>query len=114
MTGAVGSEDVLKLTLEGASSVAVDGTGNVTVKAELLGNLLHQDDPNAGSLVVSGITVVGADDDGDSLTANVSVTVNDDAPILTSGRVCRSTEQRCWLCLFWILGLELGAPINRR
>ncbi|MGQ0525376.1 MAG: retention module-containing protein [Betaproteobacteria bacterium] len=85
LTGSINSVNVIQVVLSGATSVAAGGnTGNVTVTATLLDDMLHQNDPDADSLVISGIQVVGQDTDGDTATHTLTgVTVVDDAPSFT-------------------------------
>jgi VCBS repeat-containing protein len=86
LTGSIGGTAVIQLDLTGATSVAAgSNTGNVTVTATLLDNMLHENTPDADSLVISGIKVVGTDSDGDTATHTFTgVTVLDDAPTLSA------------------------------
>ncbi|MBY5929389.1 VCBS domain-containing protein [Halomonas sp. DP8Y7-3] len=78
-----GGEPAITLTLNNNGSVTAGQSAVVTVTATLADSLAHADGVDA--LTISGITVVGADTDGTSTEASVSVSVADDQPTLQIG-----------------------------
>ncbi len=73
----------IKLELSGASSIAAGATGSVTVKATLLQPVMHEDNPNADTVTIDGLRLTATDTDGDTATAKLSVTIEDDKPSLS-------------------------------
>jgi VCBS repeat-containing protein len=65
-------KDVLRISLNW-SAIAAGSEGNVQVTAELIGNLPHNIDVD--SLVISGIQVVGIDNNGHTAISTLDVTV---------------------------------------
>jgi hypothetical protein len=77
--------DVIKLELSAPGSIAVGATGTVTVTATLLDNYDTHPTFTADDLKALGsVAVVAADNDGDSTSQTVSVSVSDDVPVITS------------------------------
>ncbi len=81
LTGAIGGEDVLKITLTTAAGAEADQI-NATVTAELLDGPIANS-LGAGALNVSGIQIVGSDGE-ESVSASVSVSVSDGVPSLSA------------------------------
>jgi VCBS repeat-containing protein len=86
LTGSINGDAVIRVELSGASTVAAGGAaGNVTATATLLNNMLHQNNPDADSLTITGVQVVAADPDGSTATFTFTgITVNDDAPTVAA------------------------------
>ncbi len=80
ITGTVDGQTAITLTLGGASSIAPNGNGNVTVTV-VLADEFHNlfGDDVATSLNLGSVTVQGSDGD-DTVTGVVNVTVIDDVP----------------------------------
>lgn len=76
LTGTVDGQTVITLTLVG------NGYSGFQVKVELSGALKHA--PGDGDVTVSGVKVLGTDQDGDQATADVTVKVLDDTPEISA------------------------------
>ncbi|SCW85133.1 VCBS repeat-containing protein [Sphingobium faniae] len=72
---------IVSLTLSAPASIAAGASGTVTVTATLLDNYDSHPGVNLDDLVALGnIGVVASDQDGDSATVTVNLTVSDDVP----------------------------------
>ena len=84
ITGSDGATLVVTLKLTAPASIAAGASGDVTVTATLANNydshpLFTADDLQA----LGSVTVVASDQDGDSATGTVGVSVSDDVPTLS-------------------------------
>jgi T1SS-143 domain-containing protein len=82
--GAVGTgTKIVALELTPPGSIGVGATGSVTVTATLINNYDSHPDINLDDLAALGsIGVVASDQDGDSVTQTVTLSVSDDLPAL--------------------------------
>ena len=81
----IGSQNgvaVVKLELVGATTIAAGATGEVEVKATLLEPIMHGEHPNTDSVTITGLHLTVTDTDGDAATAKMSVTIEDDKPVV--------------------------------
>ncbi|WP_406664593.1 retention module-containing protein [Gallaecimonas sp. GXIMD1310] len=75
LVGSQGGEEVLRLSLNWSGTSA-------TVTATLVSPLAHADPNSEDNITINGIQVSVADSDGDTDTALVQLTINDDVPTL--------------------------------
>ena len=84
ITGSDGATLVVTLKLTAPASLAAGASGDVTVTATLANNYDSHPTFTADDLQALGsVTVVASDQDGDSATGTVSVSVSDDVPTLS-------------------------------
>ncbi len=74
---------VVKLELVGTATIAALTSGEVEVKATLLQPVMHGESPNTDTVTITGLQLTATDIDGDTATAKMSVTIEDDKPTLT-------------------------------
>jgi len=79
LTGTLNGVTVIVLSLSGDNTAPAGGTASVTVTATLTDAFPH-DFGNTGDVTITGIEVDAEDDDGDTGTSFVDVTVLDDVP----------------------------------
>lgn len=79
MNGLVSQGEAIRLALSGQTSASAGGTATPTVTATLTGPLEHAG--GNGDITIGGIQVVAIDSSGDTVSANVSLKVLDDAPL---------------------------------
>src|SRR5690554_737608 len=90
LMGSLNGTEVLKLSLSGTDPIAAQQSGNITVTAELLSALPHDNDTD--DLSISGVSVIAADQDGNSATGDVAVGVVDDGPVAEDDEVDQTEE----------------------
>jgi hypothetical protein len=79
LTGTLNGVTVIILSLTGDNTAPAGGSANVTVTVTLTDAFPH-DFGNTGDVTITGIEVDAEDDDGDTATSLVDVTVLDDEP----------------------------------
>ena len=75
LIGQINGVDAIRLQLSGGP-IAAGGSGNITVKATLIDNVVHSD----STVSIGNVTVKASQADGDFATGQVSLSVLDDRP----------------------------------
>ena len=79
---AINHGEAIRLALSGTLSANAGGSVTPTVTATLTGPLEHA--AGSGDVTINGVKVVAIDASGDTVSANVNLTVHDDAPTIGS------------------------------
>jgi len=83
LVGAIGTTQVITLTLNGPTAITAGTSGAVTVTATLDEAWAHQNNVNVDDFTIEGIEVVATDAEGASTSGHVGITVLDDTPEFT-------------------------------
>jgi len=81
ITGKDGANLVVTLKLTAPASIGAGASGDVTVTATLADNYAHHPGLGDDLQALGNVTVVASDQDGDSATGTVSLSVSDDVPV---------------------------------
>ncbi|QEL24126.1 type I secretion C-terminal target domain-containing protein [Bosea sp. F3-2] len=116
LTGSIGGQAAIVLTLGGGQTAAAGGaTVSPTVTATLTEHFPHQDNANAGELTLSGIKVIATDTDGDPAVGAVTVKVSDDVPTVTAAAAAATVVEGQTLAGTWsqVPGADAAGAVTK-